>query len=1030
MITRKRHYTVSLLTVLVLLLGTCIAFAQESQFTFKTYTTKDGLAHNYTKKVVQDKNGFIWIATLHGLSRFDGLHFNNYHFYKDSRYGLANENCNDLIYDSMLHRLFVCHEKGIQYLNLSNYLFTTVPLPDSLQLVYSIYYSATEQSLYFTCSRGFYNYNLLSKKLTCIKSIVLNNENNYTATSTIQYNAKQKQLKFCQFRKGYYVYYIVSKQIRHYTNPIWPMAFIEDLPSHKNYISTWQGGLLEVNDTLGIKATYNLEVEKGDSFVIFSNGVCAPQLTGDSILWVATAGTGIALFNERSKLFVQNIRYQPENKTSIQSNFFSSVFRDINGNLWFASWYGLVMLSGENKQIYSTEISFLNNRNYNLVEGIVKDPTDPNTTWMAANGQGLIAYHSKTKAVLKSYFNDGPINGEANYSKRWVDFLAPVGNSIITNTLDGLTEIKGKQLYYHPILFGKVTIPYYLNAIPINDHCVWLTGRQGLVYYDLQTREKRLIQTPTDIDYLYLNGLTQASNGTLYVQNQKHIYTYTNGENYLVPLQLPPLKSQNIMCISIDELDNLWIGTNLNLWKYNLVSKQLTPIGADEDLNSFYKNDVYADHRGSIWAYSSHALYRINITNNTITTYTTDNGLYNASQDVSRLFTFEDHLYVGYRMAYSRISLTSAPVKFNVSKPYLTELLINQKRQYINLDSLIESGLTLPYLSNNIKLSFAIPNYSTIGALDVVYQLQGWNNNWNKCSSSSSFEFTQLHEGTYTLLIKVSSSYSKKVITYKLLKLTIQAPFYRTWWFILLCILLIAALLTIFFRLRLKQIRKRVTLQQDFEKKIAAVEMQALKAQMNPHFIFNCLNSIDGYILENEKQKASDYLNKFAKLIRQILYNSNLDEIPVWKELEVLQLYIELEQIRCDYHFDYVIDAADTVMQGDFKVPPSLLQPFIENAILHGLIPKETKGKLVLKAFLEADYLAFEISDDGIGREKSKAMKQQLHSAGYKSYGMKIASTRIEIYNQLKSNQAGIEIIDLMENGLACGTKVIVKIKL
>jgi LytS/YehU family sensor histidine kinase len=152
--------------------------------------------------------------------------------------------------------------------------------------------------------------------------------------------------------------------------------------------------------------------------------------------------------------------------------------------------------------------------------------------------------------------------------------------------------------------------------------------------------------------------------------------------------------------------------------------------------------------------------------------------------------------------------------------------------------------------------------------------------------------------------------------------------------------------------------------------------------------------------------------------------------MPVWKELEVLQLYIELEQIRCDYHFEYAIETSNELLHGDFKIPPSLLQPFVENAILHGLIPKERKGKLVLKSFIEEEYLVFEISDDGIGREKSKEMKQQIHTSGYKSYGMNIASTRIEIYNQLKSNQAGIEIIDLVNNGIACGTKVIVKIKL
>jgi LytS/YehU family sensor histidine kinase len=193
---------------------------------------------------------------------------------------------------------------------------------------------------------------------------------------------------------------------------------------------------------------------------------------------------------------------------------------------------------------------------------------------------------------------------------------------------------------------------------------------------------------------------------------------------------------------------------------------------------------------------------------------------------------------------------------------------------------------------------------------------------------------------------------------------------------------------------------------------------------MNPHFIFNCLNSINSFVMEEKHEIASDYLIKFSKLIRLILDNSRSETITIEKELETLKLYITLESARFDNKFKCVFDVADDVNTNSIMIPPMLLQPFIENAIWHGLMQKETEGTITIEIKMQGEEaLKISITDDGIGREKAAELKSK--SATHKSHGLKVTSQRIEMMNKLNSTGAQVHIFDLHdEQGMAAGTKV------
>jgi tetratricopeptide (TPR) repeat protein len=206
------------------------------------------------------------------------------------------------------------------------------------------------------------------------------------------------------------------------------------------------------------------------------------------------------------------------------------------------------------------------------------------------------------------------------------------------------------------------------------------------------------------------------------------------------------------------------------------------------------------------------------------------------------------------------------------------------------------------------------------------------------------------------------------------------------------------------------------------------LEMQALRAQMNPHFIFNSLNSINRFILQNNKTQASEYLTKFSRLVRLILQNSQAALIPLESELESLQLYLELEAVRFDHHFEFTIKVADSLETDVIKVPPLIIQPYAENAIWHGLMHKEEEGFLEIELFQQDDFLYCKITDDGVGRKKATEIKSKTAST-HKSMGMQITASRIEMLQQKNLLDASIKITDLvLPDGSPGGTEVLLKI--
>ncbi|HUR31780.1 MAG TPA: histidine kinase, partial [Saprospiraceae bacterium] len=310
-------------------------------------------------------------------------------------------------------------------------------------------------------------------------------------------------------------------------------------------------------------------------------------------------------------------------------------------------------------------------------------------------------------------------------------------------------------------------------------------------------------------------------------------------------------------------------------------------------------------------------------------------------------------------------------------------------------------------------------DFTRLTDINYYYRLTGVDKKWNNSHGKNFATYTDLKPGDYTFEVRSENGFSSSPITS--FSFSIATPWWATWWIKILAVCCVLGLAFIAFRTRIRTIRQEASLKH----KIAETEMMALRSQMNPHFIFNCINGIDAMIQSNDKYRATMYLNKFAKLIRNILDSSKQNKIPLSKDLETLQLYIDLELFRHQGKFTANIHAEEDLLQNDYVVPPLIIQPYVENAILHGLRHRAgNEGKLSVTVRKGEDHIIYTIEDNGVGR---KNMNGNNHHEG-PGYGMQIGNDRVRLFN--KEEIASVNITDRKINGEPSGTCVEVKLRL
>ncbi|RLD78387.1 MAG: hypothetical protein DRJ07_13265, partial [Bacteroidetes bacterium] len=416
-----------------------------------------------------------------------------------------------------------------------------------------------------------------------------------------------------------------------------------------------------------------------------------------------------------------------------------------------------------------------------------------------------------------------------------------------------------------------------------------------------------------------------------------------------------------------------------------------------------------------LWAGTKNGLNRIHFeTKNNfkpqISKFTKAHGL--LTNEIRRIFVADTTLLISTNDGLIYFDVNSLKKDTLELPVYYKEVLINSKNVPI------KNSYDLYYNENNISVKFEGISFRNKNNLLYKYMLKGVDTSWTY-TKNRELRFSFLPPGKYDLFINAMNP--DEVWNSKPIKISfnIKTPFWKTHFFIAIILIVFFTLVFFIFRLSFNQLKKKAALENELNKHIN----QALVNQMNPHFLFNALNSINNYILKNDKKEASKYLTKFSGLIRLILENSQKEYITIHEEIKANKLYLDIESTRLKNSLEYEFIIEKTIDQLSTKVPSLLIQPFLENAIWHGIQPMDKKGEIIITISKKELFLQIEVRDNGIGRKKSKEISNN-NTFKKHSLGIEISWKRIKILEQLYPKKVSIEYEDLYDNKEAAGTLV------
>lgn len=435
-------------------------------------------------------------------------------------------------------------------------------------------------------------------------------------------------------------------------------------------------------------------------------------------------------------------------------------------------------------------------------------------------------------------------------------------------------------------------------------------------------------------------------------------------------------------------------------------------------------NDILVAGDESCWIATVNGLYYVqfkskDLTRPLVRKYAEFDGL--SSNEINQVKIHNDTLILATSNGISII-----PKKIlmeEVPRPrLLIEKLIVNDREILELES-----LRLNYDQNRIRIHYSGVDLRCRGKLTYWYRLKGSDDTWHS-TTERYINYNGLPHGAYTFELKTINKDGIESNIDKKLSFIIQPPFWRTWWFIAIGIIILLSVAGLITRKRVEIIKRNAEKEISLNQERSEMEMLALRAQMNPHFIFNTINSIQYLINSSQNDKAEYFLEKFSKLLRGIVDHGLNVRVKISDEIDMLRTYLDLQNLRFDHIFVFDFHIDESIDTETTFIPAMILQPFIENAIQHGLLNKKGQGIIELKITREGKNLKFSIEDNGIGRKKAaKIHRKQVESKG--SIGLKNIIRRVElIHGEAGGNY--ISVVDLYDDrGNPAGTRVVIELK-
>ncbi|WP_130734111.1 sensor histidine kinase [Flavobacterium sp. J27] len=697
-----------------------------------------------------------------------------------------------------------------------------------------------------------------------------------------------------------------------------------------------------------------------------------------NLVWITSSKNGVYCFTIDGKPLYNN-------KLLFNQYFISSHLEDNEGNLWFCTFGKGIIVIPNLKVVDYTNSELLEKDD---LKKIAK--------------RGNTVYFGGSKGVLYTLQNDEITLGIQNTRKiESIKYLPKADLFFVNNEVYRGTNFS--------LLRKNNYNKYDVFQNQFSDS-IYFVNRSGLFYLD------------KEYDYTSLNYNVRSYalyndelNKTLWIGSSTGLEIYKSKQFKKVEIDGKTVFALSIIGVG----EQIWMATSngiLIFEKDTLVNK----ITTKEDLLS---NNVlklmYAN--GFVYVSTNEGLQRYDLAKKTFKNFTKSEGLLS-----NAIFDFEivqNQIYVITAKGIQKFSFDDLSEIKKMPKIKIDKVLVNGFKN-------IAKNTVLSYEENTLEFSLLSVTHKDKRNLKYMYQLEGLDENWYTTDFyNNKIKFTKLPAGKYQFKVKLKDDTSVAT-QMELFSFEIQTVFWKKWQFVVGVLLFIIIGFVIYYRIRIYYLIRKKNEEIERQKYIQELnksKLTALKSQMNPHFMFNALNSIQEFILQNKKELASNYLGDFADLMRSYLQYSQEDYISLRDEIETLELYLKLEKVRFEDDFYYEVAFLDISDIDGIQIPSFLIQPFVENAIKHGLLHKEGKKKIEIRFLLESEFvLKCEIIDNGIGRAASMEINK---NKKYKSFATEASNNRLQLLNQNIGKKIGLVITDLFdENRNAIGTMVSVTI--
>lgn len=1001
-------------------------------YRFLNFGYKDGLPEKAIYNCTQDKQGYMWFGTATGLYRYDGISFKQIRSSIDKA-GNNISNILQSVYTDKTGNLWLGSLTDLQWYDPLKNIFWRSRRSDSitkkLRSSYIVSFSSSVNGDMWigTSYNRFFGFNRGDSSFTDYNKVFP-----ATASKTTLRVLEINKRRFAVHTEGLYEFFDENKPAVFYPLPFSGEEITSGaVTSEGILLTTFFNGVIQFSTDQNSYAA----ASRNTAALKKNNVFCVAENSRE--LWVGSYPLFKCNENGECTAFVNTTGEEYD----LDANKIGCLFFDREQNLWICSYNGLSMLPWQNRQVSNAVLKDYQQGTLIEPAGAWSVPGSNNIIISNTSTKGLVVFNSQKKEtlIIPNPVEKGPMSRIIGVvqKKDGSLYVSDDKNLFSFNPLNNqMQRVLLNDQYGKPLINAGRNVcdsrgNVFISSID-NGFYKWNAGDGKLFHYDKNAADPAA-DIKTD-NVLYPSCCDK--NDNIWFTSNTGIYQLIQSENRWKHFTAEGLKDVPVMTrtqyIAEDRAGHIWITTVTN-GLYELYYENGKEVIRNYSktsgigLHTDYCIKIKPDKKENILWLSSHlGIHRFDpVAKRILSTSTPQNGLAKEGGGYTFNITDDNRLVILFYGACSIIDLNS--YRFNNTPPevaFNSIKVLNKEMLY----AVTDSSLRLSYNQNFLQFEFAAMLFNNSNQFQYAYQLEGADNDW-VYGSRNEAAYSGLRPGTYTFKVKAANNDGVWSSNITAVKIVIKNPFWKTAWFIGLCLLLVTAVLFMLYKIRLNSVRKEEKLKAGFTQQIADMEMRALRAQMNPHFIFNSLNSIQKYILKNEHFAASQYLTKFSRLIRLILDHSNQNNIPVSSEIELLRLYCEMESLRFDNRFNYKIDIDPAIQTETAEIPSMLIQPYIENAIWHGLLHKDESGNLIISFHNKpGNVIQVIIEDDGVGRQKAAELKSK-QVLKKKSYGMQITEDRIAIINRLNHINASCRVIDLAdEAGRAKGTRVVLEI--